>query len=648
MRVLYVEDNPFDADLTRRTLANDAPDIDLTVAQKLSEATLLVDENFSNPFHCILTDLRLPDGTGLDLLRYLRKNNILSAVVIITGQGDEQTVLTAIKSGADDYIPKRKDYLQEIPGILNGAVQRYRKDYELKKHLLRVLYAEHLASDVDLTLRHLATYAPFIHLEVVKDGKAVLDLMKLNTGVNKWDVILLDYRLAGVNALEVLRELNQLEDHPPVIIVTGQGDEEVAISSLRLGAADYLIKNPGYLYQLVPTLQNAYHRNQLEKEQAALDASEERFHRLVQNVQDLIYRFHFFPEPGFDYVSPAATELTGFSPEEFYADGNLAREFILEKDEQFLEEIKTGNVDFSSPLLMRWRRKDGKMVWIEDRSSPVYNSAGQLIALEGIARDITARMEADQALKEYSEKLEGEVKKRTAELIQAQEQVLRQERQATFGRLASAVAHELRNPLGVISNSVYFLRLKLEPMDEKVSEYLKIMDRECQEAVRILSDLINYSNLQAGDRYISSSEEIVEQSIKLSPIPEKILLNKRFARDLKPVFVDADQIEQVLARLLDNAYQAMENGGTISIRVKNCMEKQKPMVLIKLTDEGCGFTADQKEHLFEPLFTTKPRHIGLGLPIAKRLVEVNGGKLELESTEGKGTCVTLYLPVRPE
>ena len=648
MRVLYVEDNPFDADLTRRKLAQDEPAIELTIVQMLSEAILQVDANISNPFDCILSDLRLPDGSGLDLLRYLRKNNIRSAVIIITGQGDEQTVLAAIKSGADDYIPKHKEYLKEIPGILYGAVRRFQQDYELKKHLLRVLYAEHLASDVDLTRRHVAAYAPFIQLEVVKDGKAVLDLVNRNKESNNWDAILLDYRLPGVNALEILRELNQRADHPPVIIVTGQGDEEVAINSLRLGAADYLIKNPGYLFQLIPALQNAHLRYHLEKEQAALQASEQRFLRMAQNVQDLIYRFHLFPEKGFDYVSPAATELTGFMPEEFYADGNLAQKFISAEDQHFLDEVLIGNVDFSLPVVMRWVRKDGKTIWIEERNSPVYASSGELIALEGIARDITDRFNAEQALKEHSEKLEDEIENRTAELIEAQKQVLRQERLATFGRLTSAVAHELRNPLGVISNSVYFLRLKLSPTDEKVSEYLNILDRECQEAVRILTDLINYSNLQAGDRYISSSKEIVEQAIKLRPVPDNILLNIRYARDLKPVFVDADQIEQVLARLLDNAYQAMENGGTVAIRVKNCVEDHTSMVLLQITDEGCGFTLDQKEHLFEPLFTTKPRHIGLGLPIAKRLVEVNGGRLELESTAGKGTCVTVYLPVPPE
>ncbi len=138
------------------------------------------------------------------------------------------------------------------------------------------------------------------------------------------------------------------------------GGEEVAINSLRLGAVDYLIKNPGYLYQLVPALQNAYHRHQLEKEQAALRASEQRFLRMAQNVQDLIYRFHFFPEKGFDYVSPAAAELTGFMPEEFMADGNLAQKFISAEDQHFLDEILVGNIDFSLPVVMRWVSKDGK------------------------------------------------------------------------------------------------------------------------------------------------------------------------------------------------------------------------------------------------------------------------------------------------
>src|SRR5687768_13094827 len=140
------------------------------------------------------------------------------------------------------------------------------------------------------------------------------------------------------------------------------------------------------------------------KKMEELRRSEERFRLLAENAQDLIYRYRLKPTPGFEYVSPSATAIIGYTPEEYYADPELAYKIVHPGDRHLIDEVLRS----PEPLItIRWLRKDSGVIWIEQRIKTIYDGAGELIAIEGIARDVTERKRVEEALRTTQEFLEG-------------------------------------------------------------------------------------------------------------------------------------------------------------------------------------------------------------------------------------------------
>ncbi len=136
----------------------------------------------------------------------------------------------------------------------------------------------------------------------------------------------------------------------------------------------------------------------------ALRVSEQKFRLLAENAPDLIYRYRLAPTRGFEYVSPAATRITGYTPEDHYADPDLGFKLVHPDDQYLLENAAQGEIRPDEPINLRWVRRDGTMIWTEQRNIPIFDDAGNLIALEGIARDITARKQAEELLRESEER----------------------------------------------------------------------------------------------------------------------------------------------------------------------------------------------------------------------------------------------------
>ncbi len=134
-----------------------------------------------------------------------------------------------------------------------------------------------------------------------------------------------------------------------------------------------------------------------ERMEEALRESEERFRRLAENAPDVIFRYRFIPTPGYEYISPAVTAITGYTPQEFYADPDLDLKIIHPDDRQTLQRMI--EQPLSDPRALRWIRKDGAIVWLEHHNAPIYDEEGDLVAVEGIARDITERKQAEDALR---------------------------------------------------------------------------------------------------------------------------------------------------------------------------------------------------------------------------------------------------------
>ncbi|MCB9008323.1 MAG: response regulator [Ardenticatenaceae bacterium] len=399
MRILYVEDNVDDADLTIRAIKKQAPTFDVDTVPSLEEARQVLFGQAN--YDVLLADLRLPDGNGLELLIEVRQKGLPLAVVILTGSGDEDTAVAALKAGADDYLPKQSGYRKQLPATLEAALSRFKTEAALKTGLLRVLYVEHHDADADLMQRHLDRYAPHIHLDIFHTAEeALARLEQTEDAVPQYDVLLLDYRLPGTNGLELIKKLrDEYKVAMPIIVITGQGNEEIATQALRLGAADYLVKYQGYLHKLPIMIENVYHRARLAQERIALNESEARFRRLAENAQDIIFRIRLWPERQYEYVSPAATQITGYTPEEFYADPNLGFEMIHPEDFSRLEMSNRADFPFEHLFALRWIHKDGTEYWTEQRNVPIYDEDGRLIAIEGISRDITKRIKFEEEVR---------------------------------------------------------------------------------------------------------------------------------------------------------------------------------------------------------------------------------------------------------
>jgi len=287
----------------------------------------------------------------------------------------------------------------------------------------------------------------------------------------------------------------------------------------------------------------------------------------------------------------------------------------------------------------------GEFLYLDVHKAPLFDADGQLIGVVGSARDVTARKKAEEQLAHYTEKLEEMVEARTRELREAQEKLIRQEKLAVLGQLAGGVGHELRNPLAVINNAVYFLKLIQPQADEKVKEYLRLIERETHNADKIINDLLDFSRVKSMQREPASVADLLARVLERFPAPAAVQVTLDLPGDLPPVYADPRQVEQVLGNLVVNACQAMPQGGQLSVFSEQCSVDSEQWVLIRVKDTGVGIPPENLDKIFEPLFTTKVKGIGLGLAVSQKLIEANGGRLEVQSAPGMGSTFTLYLPV---
>ncbi len=281
---------------------------------------------------------------------------------------------------------------------------------------------------------------------------------------------------------------------------------------------------------------------------------------------------------------------------------------------------------------------------------------------EQLRIDITQRREAEIALIRTNRELE----KRTGELLEIQEELVRNEKLAVIGRLAGSVGHELRNPLGVMNNAVYFLKILMTDGDETVKEYLDIIKREIDSSQRIIGDLLDFARARAPQKKAVIVRELVKKSLERCSFPEKMEIRVDIPESLPDLRVDPLQIGQVLQNLIINAVQAMPEGGPLRIsarlvqgskfkdqgseeeNIKHGTADAGPgadLIEISVTDSGEGIPPEHMKKLFQPLFTTRTRGIGLGLTVCKNLTEANCGWIEVESESGKGTTMTIILPL---
>jgi PAS domain S-box-containing protein len=276
---------------------------------------------------------------------------------------------------------------------------------------------------------------------------------------------------------------------------------------------------------------------------------------------------------------------------------------------------------------------------------PIRDDNGKIGGVVAVSNIVTERKQAEAELEKYRKHLELMVEERTTELKKTQEVLLQKEKLAAIGQLSGSVAHDIRNPLGAIKNSIYFLNLiSNDSTDDKVKEHLKLMEMEITKASDIINDLLNFSRENEPIMVEGQINNTISDLLKGFTIPKKITVETELDPMLPMLLFDALQIQRAFYNLITNAFQAMVAGGLLKIS----SSKSDGFIKVQVQDSGTGISPEALENIFDPLFTTKSKGVGLGLTIVKTFVEKHNGLVEVSSEVEKGTTFTVKLPIIQE
>ena len=500
---------------------------------------------------------------------------------------------------------------------------------------LRILIVEDVPSDADLAEREISKVIPsrkFHRVETREDFEQALEEFQP-------DLIVSDYQMPSFNGMMALKIALVLAPQVPFIMHTGSMNEDFAVECMKAGATDYVIKE--HMKRLGPAVLRALELRKVQTDrlivQDALSESEQRFRRLAENADDLIYRFELYPEKKFSYVSPAATRITGYTPEEHYLDPELGMKMVHPDDQHLLSTLSSDEEAIRTPATLRWIRKNGEVIWTEQKNVPIYNEKGQLIALEGISRDITERKRSEEALSRAKEKAEESDQLKTAFL--------------------NNLSHEIRTPLNAIVGFSEFLN---EPgiTREQIGNFTRIIRSSSDQLLSIIDDIVNISKIEAGqienfDNKCDINKVLKQTYDLLLPKTSEKQIKFRFHTGLNEkeamVITDQAKLEQVLYHLVGNAVKFTDKG-----HVEFGCSLKEDFLRFYVADTGDGIEPTHQDIVFQRFhqIDTSDRRMksgmGLGLPIAKAFIEGLGGQIWMESNPGAGTMFFFTIPWRPE
>jgi signal transduction histidine kinase len=213
------------------------------------------------------------------------------------------------------------------------------------------------------------------------------------------------------------------------------------------------------------------------------------------------------------------------------------------------------------------------------------------------------------------------------------------ERLATIGQVAGGIAHELRNPLNVVKTSVYYLLNARQPAPAKIEEHLHRIERQVGVADSVISALSDFAKLPVPDLQPVPVQQLIEESLRAEGLPPQIEITIDCADSLPRVLVDSRQMRIALSNLIRNARDAMPDGGRLTIGAV----LSDGHLDVSVKDTGAGIPAENLRSVMEPFFSTKPRGIGLGLALARAILEKNRGSLRVESELGRGSTFVMRL-----
>ncbi|MHB9154798.1 MAG: ATP-binding protein [Endomicrobiales bacterium] len=293
------------------------------------------------------------------------------------------------------------------------------------------------------------------------------------------------------------------------------------------------------------------------------------------------------------------------------------------------KKIATGDLDYRVEV-----KSDDEIGDLAD----LFNEMAQ--DLKNHIKELNKEKEHLLNLKQALEQRTNELEETLVKMKNIQQELLRSEKFATIGRLASSVAHELRNPLASLKNiSYYLLKLGTFAGDEKAKRMLEMLSNDVGRANKIVTDLLDFSRVKKLSKVPTNIDEFIDKLLDNMTMGENVTIVRELEK--AEVNLDPDRITQVLINLVTNARDAMGDGGTITVSAR----RSGDLLEILVKDTGCGMDKETADRIFEPLFTTKTKGLGLGLAIVKEIIDAHYGRISVSSEKGKGTTFEILLPI---
>ena len=465
------------------------------------------------------------------------------------------------------------------------------------------------------------------------------------SGQKKDILLLLDYRLPDVAAEEIVRRFQKESTNMSFLIITGNGDEKIAVEMMKLGAADYLVKDETFLDLLPSIVQKVVLQLKIKKEltlaQEALKKSEERLKLVLEGSNDAFWDWNI--KTGEFHFSSRFSEILGYKEEEIEHSVDFWRELIhpedsvsvMERVNKHLKERKD-NYELEHRILTG----EGGWKWVLMRGKVVCRGKDEIpLRAAGTYTDITGR----KIMEQDKERLQ-------AHLLQAQ-------KMEALGVLAGGIAHDFNNILlsiiGYTELAMFYITEGSEAW-QSLEGVIEASDR----AKELSRQILTFSRKSEKERKPLKVSSIVKEALKFlkASLPKNIKVKENIVAKEGLVLADSTQIYQVVMNLCTNSAHAIgkENG---LLKVDLCEREidvlpdypdLPPGAYLELTvkDTGYGIKKDVIKRIFEPFFTTKKRGegTGMGLSVVHGIVKSHGGAITVESEPGKGSTFQVFLP----
>ncbi|MCK9420419.1 MAG: response regulator [Nitrospirae bacterium] len=488
--------------------------------------------------------------------------------------------------------------------------------------LTRILYME---DDPGLArlLQKILQRRGFV-IDIATNGEEGLSMLD----ANHYELLLIDYNMPFLGGIDVIRALSAKNALPPTIMVTGEGNEMVAVEALKLGAADYIVKDTDMKYlDLLPTVidQVLYRQQMLRDRQKMLGVlreSEERYRLLFDSnpIPSMAYDLQTLK---FVAVNEAALAHYGYTYEEFLSL-NVSDVYTPEEMPALLSILSKIDQGEKQRGVWKHRLKNGSLIDVEITSHNLM--LGDVRAHLILANDIT-----EQKL--------------------MKENMLRSQKLESLGVLAGGLAHDFNNLLTAIIGNISLAKLNTLP-GESVSSFLDIAEQATSRAQSLTQQLLTFARGGSPVKKPLAVKTLIVDSAGFAIRGSKSRCEFKIAPDLRVIEADEGQLGQVINNLVMNADQSMPEGGTITVSGENVTLKTDNSLLLKpgdyirisVADQGIGIPNDNLKKIFDPYFTTKDKGIGLGLATCYSIMKHHDGHVTVTSTPGAGSTFSLYLP----